>query len=105
VAPQYQAPNADALHAREFGENMMPRFYFRLTSKENDIPDDSGKELDYLNDAYAHARQLIDKILFHVGPDDADLWKVVISNDEHDAQMIVPFAVSHAIRGQRRRTT
>jgi hypothetical protein len=65
----------------------MPRFYFHLRSRENHIPDDSGKELDNLNDAYAHARQLIDKILFHVGHDDADLWKVVISNDEHDAQM------------------
>jgi hypothetical protein len=40
----------------------MPRFYFHLRSKENHIPDDSGKELDNLNDAYAHARQLIDKI-------------------------------------------
>jgi hypothetical protein len=57
----------------------MPRFYFHLRSRENRIPDDSGKELDNLNDAYAHARQLIDKILFHVGHDDADLWKVVIS--------------------------
>jgi hypothetical protein len=46
MAPHYQ--RADALHAREFGENVMPRFYFRLTSKENDIPDDSGKELDNL---------------------------------------------------------
>ena len=46
MAPHYQAPNADALHAREFGENVMPRFYFHLTSKENNIPDDSGKYLD-----------------------------------------------------------
>jgi len=78
----------------------MPRFYFHLRSKENNIPDDSGKELDTLIDAYEHARALIDKILVHVGHDDADLWKVVISNDKDDAQMIVPFAVSHAARGQ-----
>ena len=83
----------------------MPRFYFHLRSKEHHIPDDSGKVLDNLNHAYEHAQKLIDKILFHVGNDDADLWKVVISNDEHDAQMIVPFAVSHAIRGQRGGTT
>jgi len=83
----------------------MPRFYFHLRSKENHISDDSGKEFDNLNDACAHARKLIDKILFHVGHDDADLWKVVISNDEPDAHMIVPFAVSHAIRGQRGGTT
>ena len=86
-------------------ENMMTRFYFHLRSKQDNIPDDSGKELDTLIDAYEHARILIDKILFHVGYDDADLWKVVISNDEHDAQMIVPFAVSHAVRSQRRGTT
>ena len=83
----------------------MPRFYFHLTSKENHIPDHSGKELDTLNDAYEHARKLIDKILFHVGDDDANAWKVVISNDEHDAQMIVPFAVSYALGAQRRRST
>jgi hypothetical protein len=105
MAPRYPAPNADALYARELGRIMMTRFYFHLTSKQDNIPDDSGKELDTLIDAYDHARVLIDKILFHVGYDDADLWKVVISNDEDDAQMIVPFAVSHAVRSQRRGTT
>jgi hypothetical protein len=83
----------------------MPRFYFHLRSKENNVPDDSGKELDTLTDAYEHTRALIDKILFHVGHDDAEVWKVVISNDQDDAKMIVPFAVSHAARGQRRGTT
>jgi hypothetical protein len=83
----------------------MPRFYFHLRSKENNVPDDSGKELDTLTDACEHARALIDKILFHVGHDDAEVWKVVISNDQDDAKMIVPFAVSHAARGQRRGTT
>jgi hypothetical protein len=37
-------------------ENLMPRFYFNLASKDAAIPDDSGKELDTLNDAYEHAR-------------------------------------------------
>ena len=83
----------------------MPRFYFHLTSKDSRIPDESGKELNTLNDAHVYARNLIDKILFHVGYDDADLWKVVIYNDDDDAQMIVPFAVSHAVRSQRRGTT
>ena len=40
----------------------MPRFYFNLSSKDANIPDDSGKELATLNDAYMHARKLIDKI-------------------------------------------
>jgi len=84
---------------------MMSRFYFHLTSKQHNIPDDSGKELDTLTDAYEHARALIDKIVSHVGHDDADIWKVVISNNEDDAQMIVPFAVSCIVRGQRRGTT
>ena len=81
----------------------MPRFYFDLTSKDEHITDDGGRELDTLNDAYKYARKLIDKILFHVGYDDADTWKVIISNDEHHAQMIVPFAVSDVLRAQRRR--
>jgi uncharacterized protein DUF6894 len=83
-------------------EISMPRFYFNLASKDADIPDNSGKELDTLHDAYAHARKLIDKILFRVGQDDAEAWKVVIVNNEHDAQMIFPFSVSHTFRAQRR---
>ena len=81
----------------------MPRFYFHLASKDEHIPDDSGKDLDTLNDAYEYGRKLIDKILFHVGHDDAEAWKVVILNNEHDAQMIIPFSVAHAFRAQRRR--
>ncbi len=81
----------------------MPRFYFHLASKDAHIPDDSGKQLATLNDAYEYARKLIHKILVHVGHDDAKAWKVVILNDEHDAQMIIPFSVSHTFRAQRQR--
>jgi precorrin-6x reductase len=80
----------------------MPRFYFNLASKDAHIPGDTGKELATLNDAYEHARKLIDKILLCVGRDDAEAWKVLILNDEHDAQMIVPFSVSHTFRAQHR---
>ena len=82
----------------------MPRFYFNLSSKNANIPDDSGKELDTLHDAYMHARKLIKRILFRVGHDPVEAWKVVILNDAHDAQMIVPFSVSHALSAQRRAT-
>ena len=85
-------------------ENLMPRFYFNLASKDANIPDDSGKELGTLNDAYEHARKLIHKILFHVGHEDAEAWQVVVLNDDHDAQMIIPFSVSHTLRAQRRVT-
>jgi hypothetical protein len=74
----------------------MPRFYFHLTSKDSRIPDERGKELNTLNDAYVYARNLIDKILFHVGYDDAGAWKVIISNDSYEAQMIVPFPMSYS---------
>jgi hypothetical protein len=84
-------------------EDLMPRFYFDLASKDEHIADHGGRDLDTLNDAYDCAIKLIDKILFHVGYDDADTWKVIISNDEHDAQMIVPFAVSDILRAERRR--
>ncbi len=82
----------------------MPRFYFNLSSKDAHIPDDSGKEFATLNDACEHARNLIHKILFHVGHDDAEAWKVVILNNEHDPQMIVPFSVLHAFEAQHPRT-
>lgn len=76
----------------------MPRFYFHLASKDSHIPDDSGKELAGLNDAYAHARKLIDQISLHVGYDNAEVWKVIISNDEHVSQMIVPFPFCYSLR-------
>ena len=76
----------------------MPRFYFHLTSKDSRIPDESGKELNTLNNAYVYARNLIDKILFHVGYDDAEAWKVIISNNSYEAQMIVPFPMSYSHR-------
>ena len=97
----------------------MSRFYFNLTSKSATIPDAAERNgnfqgvvapgklidpLDTLHDAYEHARKLIHKILFHVGYDDAEAWTVVILNDEHDAQMIVPFSVSHVFRDKRRKT-
>ncbi len=78
----------------------MPRFYFHLTSKENRITDDRGKNFDTLNDAYEHGLKLIDKILLHVGYDDAHEWKVSVSNDENDAQLIIPFAVSFKFEGE-----
>ncbi len=80
----------------------MPRFYFNLASKDAHIPDDSGKDLATLNDAYEHARKLIHKILFHVGHDDAEAWKVIVLNDYHHAQMIVPFSFSHSFKSRRR---
>ena len=79
----------------------MPRFYFHLASKDSHILDDSGKELATLNNAYEHARKLIHKILFHVGHEDAEMWKDVILNDGHNAQMIVPFSVSHTFNARK----
>jgi hypothetical protein len=82
----------------------MPRFYFNLDSKDAHISDNSGRELDTLHDAHIHARTLIEKILFRVGDEDAEEWKVVISNDTGDAQMIVPFSVSNELTAKRQKT-
>ena len=76
----------------------MPRFYFHLKSKQSRIPDDKGKNLETLNEAYEHGRKLVDKILQHVGYDDANEWKVIVSNDEDDAQLVLPFSVSYQFR-------
>jgi hypothetical protein len=97
----YQARTTNKHAHVTIWEDLMPHFYFNLVSSDNNIPDPAGKELVSLSVAYAHARTLIDKILFHVGHDDAAAWKVVISNDDDDAQMIVPFPVSPLFRSQR----
>ncbi len=81
---------------------MMPRFYFHLMSKESRIPDERGKNFATLNDAHEHGRKLIDKILPHVGYDDAAEWKVIVSSDEDDTQLIIPFAVSYLLGSTRR---
>jgi hypothetical protein len=78
----------------------MPRFYFHLKSKENRIRDDNGKDFATLDDAYEHGRNLIDKILLHVGYQDANEWKVIVSNDEDDTQLIIPFAVSYRVAAE-----
>jgi len=63
----------------------MTHFYFDLESKEDCIPDDSGKELATLNDACdEHARKLINKIFF-TSATKMRKHEVVILNDEHDA--------------------
>jgi hypothetical protein len=78
----------------------MPRFYFHLKSKESRIRDDNGKDFATLDDAYEHGRNLIDKILLHVGYQDANEWKVIVSNDEDDTQLIIPFAVSYRVAAE-----
>ena len=55
----------------------MPRFYFHLKSKQTRIPDDKGKNLDTLNEAYEHGRKLVDKILQHVGYDERTSGKLL----------------------------
>jgi hypothetical protein len=100
----YQAQTTHTQARATVREALMPRFYFDLASRNKHIRDRAGKELANLTDAYAHARKLIDKILFHLGYDDVAAWKVVISNDEHDARMIVPFPASAMFRNQRRGT-
>jgi hypothetical protein len=81
---------------------MMPLFYFHLISNKTRIADDVGKKFETLNDANEHGRKLIDKILLHVGHDDADEWKVIVSNDEDNAQLIIPFTVSYLLSSTRK---
>ena len=78
----------------------MPRFYFHLKSKESCISDNNGKDFATLDEAYEHARNLIDKILLHVGYEDANEWKVIVSNDEDDTQLIIPFAASNLVAAE-----
>ena len=73
----------------------MPRFRFSLKSKDSHIPDDSGKELASLNDAYDHARKLIEKIWLYTGHEDSEEWSIIISNEELNVALIVPCSFSY----------
>jgi len=75
-------------------EVVVSRFYFHLVSVDRQITDDQGKELNTLNDAYDHARKLIDKILCHLGSEDGKAWKVVALSKKYNVQIIVPFPAS-----------
>ena len=80
----------------------MPRFYFHLISVDRQLADEHGKELSTLNDAYDHARKLIDKILCHVGSDDGKAWKVVVLSEKYNVQIIVPFPAYYSLSLSRR---
>ena len=79
----------------------MPRFRFSLKSKDSHIPDDSGKELASLNDAYDHARKLIEKIWLYTGHEDSEEWSIIISNEELNVTVIVPCSFSYFCPEQR----
>jgi hypothetical protein len=82
----------------------MTRFFFHLKSKKTCIGDDNGKEFNTLNEAYEHGRNLVDKILQHVGYEDAHEWKVVVSNNEDDAKLVIPFSTSYQFGIKRPKT-
>jgi hypothetical protein len=90
------------MYSRLKRRKLMPRFYFHLKSNQTRIHDDAGKSFDSLNDAHEHGRELIDKILQHVGYDDAHEWKVIVSNDEDNAKLIIPFTVSYLLNSTRK---
>jgi hypothetical protein len=77
---------------------------FHLKSKQTCIRDDNGKEFGTLNEAYEHGRNLVDKILQHVGYDDAHEWKVVVSNNEDEAKLVIPFSASYQFGIKRAKT-
>jgi hypothetical protein len=42
--------------------------------------------------------------LQHVGYDDAHEWKVVVSNNEDDSQLVIPFSASYQFGIRRAKT-
>ncbi len=86
----------------ELWENRMSLFYFSLKSKDSHIPDDSGKELASLTDAYDHARKLIEKIWLYTGCEDTEEWSVIISNERFEVSLIVPFSFSYLFSERRK---
>jgi Domain of unknown function (DUF6894) len=83
-------------------EELMPRFYFHLTSEDSRIPDDSGKELSSLSDAHEYAQKLVEKIWLYTSHEDTEEWNVTVSNDDFDALLIVPIPFSYLFSDRRK---
>jgi hypothetical protein len=83
-------------------EDLMPRFYFHLTSKDSRISDERGKELISLNDACDHARRLVEKIWLYTSHEDTEEWNVTVSNDDFDALLIVPIPFTYLFSERRK---
>jgi hypothetical protein len=86
-------------------EELMPRFYFHLTSKDSRISDDIGKELSSLNDAREHAQKLVEKIWLYTSHEDTEKWNVTVSNHDFDALLIVPIPFSYLFSERRKLDT
>ena len=61
--------------------------------------------IDTLYEAYGRGQKLVDRILQHVRCHDANEWKVIVSNDEDDAQLVIRFTVSYQFGTKRKAKT
>ncbi len=70
----------------------MARYFFHLRSETCRVPDEHEKEFSELAAAYNHARQLIQKVILHVGFDNERDWRVIVSaHTPAEAELIVLF--------------
>ncbi len=70
----------------------MARYFFHLRSEMYRIPDEQDRDFADLAAANNHARQLIQKVIFHVGFDNERDWRLVVSaHTPAEADLIVLF--------------
>ncbi len=70
----------------------MARYFFHLRSETCRVSDERGRDFADLAAAYNHARQLIQKVILHVGFDNERDWRVIISTyTPAEAELIVLF--------------
>ena len=88
-----QTRNAPVLSPSTVREALkMMRFYFHLKSKTQKIPDTDGKQLPSLCAAQQHAVKMIHNIVSHVGDDNAENWRVHVTDDQSANELHIPFS-------------
>ena len=79
---------AYSLHKR--GHGQMARYFFHIVSRHAVIPDHQGRECSCAEDAFFHARRMIDEAARYLDEDDGR-WVVRVRTATDSFKLDVPF--------------
>jgi hypothetical protein len=69
----------------------LPRYYFHMKSKQSNIQDDTGKVLGSTWEAYARAKEIIQKCVQYCDIQEDEQWIIKVCNEAGDAELVVLF--------------
>ena len=73
----------------------MPKYFFHMATKDQQVTDKHGRTLDDLSDAHMHAVGLIYKSCAHLEPRDTDGWMINVADASGRVLLPVLFPRRH----------